>query len=328
MSPIGLSEILEALAPPGHPDLLVGVEHADDAGVYRLDGETALVVTADYITPPVDDPADFGRIAAANSLSDVYAMGGRPLTAYNLVGFPAGVLPPQVLGEILRGALEKVREAGAVLTGGHTTDNAEPIFGLAVNGLVHPERVWRNHTARPGDALILTKTIGSGVLFNANKKGLLSAPQREQLVNRLARLNRYAAEALTRFQVNACTDITGFGLAGHAYEMAFGGNLTFRFHTARIPVMEAVEEAYAQGVSTGANKENRSYAGKSLAFTAQVPSWREEVMYDPQTSGGLLAAVPADQAQEALAAVHAAGDTDAVLVGQVEAFHGHHLVFE
>lgn len=327
--------MLARLAPPTHPNLLVGVNTADDAGVYRLSDDLALVITADYITPPVDDPYQFGQIAAANSLSDIYAMGGRPITAYNLVGFPVGELPLDVLGEILAGALQTVVEAGAVLAGGHTTDDLEPKFGLAVNGLVHPDKIWRNNTAKEGDVLILTKPIGSGVIFNAAKKGLVSPADLKRVVENLIHLNKTAAEVLARYTVHAVTDITGFGLAGHSMEMAIGAGLTFHFELGDIPVMAGVKGAYDEGVSTGANKENRAFVHQAFRMDSTLPDWRKEIIFDPQTSGGLLAAVPQAQARDVLRDLHAHGVALAAVVGHVSPLEdrptpntGHtHLIF-
>ena len=226
------------------PNLLVGFETSDDAGVYRLGEDTAIVVTADFITPPVDDPFTFGRIGAANSLSDVYAMGGRPVACLNLIGFPSEDLGPEVLHGIVEGALSKITEAGAVLAGGHTTNDDEPKFGLSVTGVVHPDRYWRNAGARPGDALILTKPIGSGVIFNANLKGLLSREALEETLAVLTELNRTAAETLARFDVHAATDITGFGLAGHALEMARGSGVTLEIDVDSVPTLPEALEMY------------------------------------------------------------------------------------
>jgi selenide,water dikinase len=212
----------------------VGFDTHDDAAVYRLDEKTALVLTADLITPPVDDAFQFGQIAAANALSDVYAMGGRPIACLNLVGFPSDKLDAAVLQQIIAGALSKVTEAGAVLAGGHTTEDEEPKFGLSVTGLVHPEKVWTNSGARPGDVLLLTKPIGSGVLFNANRKGWVSAAAMATCLEALVTLNRVAAEVLSGFEVHAVTDVTGFGLAGHGLEVAQGSGVTLRIETGTV----------------------------------------------------------------------------------------------
>jgi selenide,water dikinase len=302
--------------------VLVGFDTYDDAGVYRLDEETALVMTADFITPPVDDPFLFGQIAAANALSDVYAMGGRPLACLNLVGFPGDKLEPEVLHRIVAGALDKITEAGAVLIGGHSTDDEEPKFGLSVTGLVHPDEVWTNAGARAGDALILTKPIGSGVLFNANRKGWVSREALDACLATITRLNKTAAEVLRGFDVHAVTDVTGFGLAGHAYEMAEGSGVTLRLEIDAVPLMREALAMYERGMTTGVNAVNREMVTAQTRFERRLPAWHEEIFLDPQTSGGLLAALAAADVEAALAALREAGVGEAARVGTVEAFDG------
>ena len=310
------------------PNLLVGFETSDDAGVYRLGEDTAMVVTADFITPPVDDPFTFGQIGAANSLSDVYAMGGRPVACLNLIGFPSDDLGPEVLHGIVEGALSKITEAGAVLAGGHTTNDDEPKFGLSVTGLVHPDRYWRNAGARPGDALILTKPIGSGVIFNANLKGLLPREDLEETLSVLTALNRTAAETLARFDVHAATDITGFGLAGHALEMARGSGVTLEIDVGSLPTLPRALEMYEHGVTTGANAENREQVGEAALYEKELPGKQGEILVDPQTSGGLFAAVPETQAAAAVEALHEAGVEAACIAGRaVDLSPPHYLVF-
>ena len=298
--------------------MLVGFQTSDDAGVYRLTDDLALVTTADFITPPVDDPYIFGQIAAANAIGDIYAMGGRPVTCLNLVAFPSGTLPPEVLQQIVAGALDKITEAGAVLAGGHTIEDDEPKFGLAVNGLVHPERYWSNSAARPGDVLILTKPIGSGVLFNANIKGMVSAAALETCIGHLTTLNRVACEVLQGYPVRAATDVTGFGLAGHAYEMARGSRVTLTIHLDQLPIMPEALDMYRRGVTTGVNAHNRAMVKTSIAFRGDWPDWHREIVFDPQTSGGLLAAVDPAQSEAALKALHQAGVKAASRIGTVE----------
>ena len=298
------------------PNLLVGFETSDDAGVYRLGDDTAMVVTADFITPPVDDPFTFGQIGAANSLSDVYAMGGRPVACLNLIGFPSDDLGPEVLHGIVEGALSKITEAGAVLVGGHTTNDDEPKFGLSVTGLVHPDRYWRNAGARPGDALILTKPVGSGVIFNANLRGLLSPQALEETLAVLTELNRTAAETLARFDVHAATDVTGFGLAGHALEMARGSGVTLEIDVDSLPVLPQALEMYERGVTTGANAENREQVGEAALYEKELPGKQGEILVDPQTSGGLFAALPEAQAAAAVEALQEAGVEAACIAGR------------
>ena len=305
----------------------MGFQTSDDAGVYRLDADRALVLTADIITPPVDDPHLFGQIGAANSLSDVYAMGGRPLACLSLVGFPSTVLPPEILEGITAGAVDKIAESGAVLVGGHTTDDAEPKFGLSVTGLVHPERIWRNSGALEGDLLILTKAIGSGVLFNANLKGWVSTQAMERCLAIATTLNRAAAESMADVEVHAATDISGFGLAGHAMEMARGSGGLVEITASEVPIMEEALRMYQKGVSTGANAANRELIRRVTRFEHQLPSWHEEVFVDPQTSGGLLFAVaPRDEAV-ALRRLRDVG-VEAVTVGRVSPYvEPYHLAF-
>ena len=297
--------------------LLVGFENSDDAGVYQINEDTALVVTADFITPPVDDPEIFGEIAAANAISDVYAMGGVPLTCLNLVCFPSKKLSPDVLQGIIRGALKKIRESGAVMAGGHTVDDEEPKFGLAVTGLVHPDKVWRNGGALPGDKLILTKPIGSGVLLNANLKKLVSKSALDKCLDSMRELNASAARVLSEFSVHAATDVTGFGLAGHGLEMARASGFTLEIEFDRLPILDEAALMYKKGITTGSNATNRKAAGDQIEFADSLDKTSAELMFDPQTSGGLLVAVHPDQCETALTALHKAGVSSARCIGQV-----------
>jgi len=294
--------------------------------VYRLNDETALVLTADIITPPVDDARVFGRLAAANSISDIYAMGGRPITCLNLIGFPEGKLDEQVLHDIIAGALEVITASGAVLAGGHTTEDDEPKFGLAVTGLVHPDEYWANAGAQPGDVLILTKPIGSGVIFNANLKGLVSDAAMTACIETLTRLNGDAAEAIRPFAPHAVTDVTGFGLAGHSFEMAHGSEATLEIEVDRLPIFDEALEMYRRGINTAVNLGNRLMIEPYTRFERQLDRPHEQILVDPQTSGGLLAAIEGARADDALAALATAG-IDAVRIGQVHTLGEHHLVF-
>lgn len=297
---------------------MVGFETSDDAGVYRLNDEQAIVVTADFITPPVDDPFVFGQIGAANSLSDVYAMGGRPLTCLNLIAFPSQYLGPEVLHGIVEGALSKITEAGAVLAGGHTTDDDEPKFGLSVTGVVHPERYWSNSGAQAGDVLLLSKPIGSGVLFNANLRGWVAPDSMRTCIESLVQLNKAACEVLQRFSVHAATDVTGFGLAGHAFEIARGSEVCLRVVAADVPTLPEALAMYERGVSTGVNTANRALVKDAMRCGDELSSAQRELLIDPQTSGGLLVALPAAEADEALQALHDGGVSGARLIGTVE----------
>ena len=309
-------------------NLLVGFETSDDAGIYRLNDEVAIVTTADFITPPVDDPYLYGQIGAANSISDVYAMGGKPLTCLNLVGFPSDKLEPEVLHGIIEGALSKITESGAVLAGGHTTDDEEPKFGLAVTGIVDPNNYWRNIGAKPGDVLILTKPIGSGVIFNANLKGWVSPSALEECINIITALNKDAAEVMGNFEPHAVTDITGFGLAGHALEMARGSDVTLEIQVSDVPIMNQALDMYQKGMSTGVNAANRALIQDFTRFEKTLPSWHQEIFVDPQTSGGLLVAVSESVGQNLLKALHSRGIENARLIGQVTPLvESKHLIF-
>ena len=296
---------------------MVGFETNDDAAVYRMTDEIALISTVDYITPPVDDPHWFGQIAAANSLSDVYAMGGKPLTALNLVMFPSKKLDIGLLKEILRGGSDKVKEAGASMAGGHSVDDNEPKYGLAVTGWVHPDRVLTNKGCLAGDALVLTKPLGTGVLFNAGRSGKLPYADLEAILPQVAALNGTAMEAALNFEIHACTDITGFGILGHSLEMAKGSGLQIDLIFDRLPFYPNALRMYQKGENTGSNKANRRLAQGFWEAAANLTAEEEELLFDPQTSGGLLLAVPADQCDGLLAGLKKAGVESAVRVGEV-----------
>jgi len=293
----------------------VGPETADDAGVYRIAAELALVETVDIITPLVDDPFTFGRIAGANALSDVYAMGGRPVTALNLVFFPACTLPGEVLAAILAGGQSTLAEAGVCLVGGHTVEDEELKYGLAVTGLVHPERVVRNSTARPGDRLLLTKPLGTGIVSTALKAGMADAATVAEATRWMTGLNRAAAEVMVTSEASAATDVTGFGLIGHGAEMALGAGVTVRFRLGQIPVLDAVAGLVRDGLVPAGCYRNRDHFGLRVAAPGIDPD-RLLPLYDPQTSGGLLIALPPPGAAAFLAAAAAAG-LFAVAVGEV-----------
>jgi len=307
------------LRQPSDPNLLVGIETADDAAVYRLTNEIAMINTVDFITPPVDDPYWFGQIAAANSISDIYSMGGRPLTALNVVMFPSMHLDTGVLKDILRGGHDKVVEAGACLVGGHTVEDEEPKYGLCVNGVVHPERIITNAGSRPGDALILTKPLGTGVLFNAVRSGKFPFKDLERdVLPMVAALNGPAMEAALKFEIHACTDVTGFGIAGHLLEVALGSHLRVVLRYSDLPLYPSVLDMYRKGETTRSNRENRKMTGEKMKIRVSLSEIQQEVLYDPQTSGGLLLCVPNTEAEALLAALSAAGVQSAVCVGEVE----------
>ncbi len=297
---------------------MVGFSGSDDGGVYRIDDDTALVVTADFITPPVNDPYLFGQIAAANAISDIYAMGGKPLVCLNLVAFPSEKLPQDHLHQIVAGALDKITEAGAVLAGGHTIEDDEPKFGLSVTGIVHPDKYWANKGVEPGDVLILTKAIGSGVIFNANLKGWVSKAALDACIDTIRALNRRAAEIMADFDIHAATDVTGFGLAGHGFEMARASGVSLVFDVAAIPTMDEALAMYRKGMRTGVNSQNRHLVENHTRFEIELPAWHREIVYDPQTSGGLLVAVPESQGKTLLNELHRAGVTQAQVVGSAK----------
>ena len=293
----------------------MGIDTADDAGVYRLNDETALIQTLDFFTPIVDDPYLFGQIAATNSLSDVYAMGGKPLTAMNIVTFPICRLAPEVLLAILSGGQQKIAEAGAVMLGGHTIDDDEPKYGLSVTGVVHPDKVLTNAGARPGDALILTKAIGTGVLYTALKAELFPAGVAAAAAS-MTQLNRYAAEVMTRFPVHACTDITGFGLLGHAFELAAGSAVDLELDSRAVPLLPDAAEAAGMGLVPAGAYANRDYLNQ-VEFRPEVPVNLQDLLFDPQTSGGLLISLAEDLAADLLTELHAAGVAVAARIGRV-----------
>lgn len=274
-------------------NLLVGIETSDDAAIYKVTDDIALIQTVDFFTPIVDDPYMFGQIAAANSLSDVYAMGGEPKIALNIVGFP-NCLDPSVLGEILAGGADKVKEAGAVLVGGHSVQDDEPKYGLCVSGFVHPDKIFKNYGCKPGDVLILTKQIGNGIVNTAIKAEMASERAIKEVTVAMASLNKKAKEVVENHQVNACTDITGFGLLGHCVEMAVASDVTFELHVKDIAYFEdAISYAKMGLVPAGAYK-NRGYSGKQVDMS-QVEEQYVDLLYDPQTSGGLLISVPPEE---------------------------------
>jgi len=312
-----LDKALKPLPLERHPRLLVGTETADDAGVFKLSEEMALVQTVDFITPIVDDPFLFGQIAAANSLSDVYAMGGKPLTALNVIGFPRLSLDLSILTEILRGGLEKIHEAGAVLVGGHTVEDAELKYGLSVTGTVHPRKILTNKASQAGDVLVLTKPIGTGIISTANKAEMADAEYLRGAAESMARLNQKEAEAMAQCRVHACTDITGFGLLGHVSEMARGSGLTFRLFYSRIPLLRGAKEYSGMGMVPGGAYCNQTHFGPEVSFSERVPEMEKVILYDPQTSGGLLIAVPRAEGEKLLRIIGEKGIGEASIIGEV-----------
>ncbi len=297
--------------------MLVGFNTSDDAAVYRLSDQIAIVSTVDFITPPVDDPYWFGQIAAANSLSDVYAVGGRPLTALSLVMFPSKILDKGILREILRGGNDKVIEAGASMAGGHSVDDNEPKYGLAVTGTVHPDKILTNCGARDGDALILTKPLGTGVLFNACRSKKLVFKDIELILPQVASLNAKALNAALHFDIHSCTDITGFGIVGHSLEMAIGSGVEIDLFYKELPQYPYALDMYRKGETTGSNKANRKLSEGRLEITTRLSKEEEEFLFDPQTSGGLLLCLPEYQAGQLANELRNVGVETVGRIGQV-----------
>jgi selenide,water dikinase len=318
IAPAVLSELLAKM--PGFPlppELLVGTAHSDDAAVWRLNDSQALVATTDFFLPVVDDPFDFGRIAATNALSDVYAMGGRPILALAIVGMPVGRLSLATIARILEGGASVCAAAGIPLAGGHSIDAAEPIYGLVALGLVHPDRVGRNTGARPGDALVLGKPLGTGVMSGALKKGMLGEAAYRLMLDTTTRLNTPGPELAGMDSVHALTDVTGFGLAGHALELARGAGCGITIDWRRVPVMDGVRDLLAQGCATGASGRNWASYGASVALSEGFAETERALLTDPQTSGGLLAACAPSAVAEVLGLFAAHGFAHATVIGEV-----------
>jgi selenide,water dikinase len=295
------------------------MERAEDAGVYKLTDDLAVIQTLDFFTPIVDDPYSFGQVAAANALSDVYAMGGRPLTAMNIVCFPIKTMDISVLKEILAGGLEKVHEAGAILVGGHTVEDAELKYGLSVTGVIHPEKVVLNTGARAGDKLILTKPLGTGIISTAIKSGVASASAEARIVKSMATLNRKAAELMQEAGVSACTDITGFGLLGHASEMIDGSDVGMVIHSAAVPLFPEAREYAERGMTPGGLQRNRDFRANMVTIAKTTPDYLADILFDPQTSGGLFISVAPEKARKLLERMRQEGIEEAALVGEVVA---------
>lgn len=312
---------------PQHPDLLVGIETSDDAAIYKINDNIALIQTVDFFTPVVDDPYTFGQIAAANALSDIYAMGGEPVLALNIVCFP-DCLDPAILSEILRGGQDKVIEAGAVLAGGHSVSDDEPKYGLSVAGFVHPLKIMANNQAKPGDVLILTKPLGVGIINTAIKAEMASEKASCEAVLSMTTLNRIGKEAMQNIsEVHSVTDITGFGLLGHAIEMAAGSNVTFRIKSNNIPYIDAAKEYANIGLIPAGAYKNRDFFGKRAFISEHVPTFLEDILYDPQTSGGLLISVAKEGSKQLLENLNVSPVTFAC-IGEVEAFSEKYVIVE
>ena len=295
--------------------MLVGTETSDDAGVFRLRPDLAIVNTVDFFTPIVDDPYVFGQIAATNSLSDVYAMGGEPKTAMNIVCFPKGKMEMEVLGEILKGGADKVKESGAVIIGGHSIIDEEIKYGMAITGVIHPDKIFRNVGVQEGDALILTKPLGTGIITTALKKGKASKESIDEAVAFMTTLNAAASAVMCKYPVHACSDVTGFGILGHALGMASGSGVTLVIESQKLPIMHRAPRLAEKGYITGGCKRNRDYLKDKITVEKSLPEGIVEVAFDPQTSGGLLIAVAKRLAAKLIEDLQAAGVTTATQVG-------------
>jgi len=309
--------VLGSLPRAPHPDLIVGVETSDDAGVFRLREDLAIVNTVDFFTPVVDDPYTYGQISATNSLSDVYAMGGEPKTAMNIVCFPQSGIDKEILAEILRGGVDKATEAGVVVVGGHSVADEEIKYGRAVTGVIDPRRVVRNVGAQVGDVVVLTKPLGTGILTTALKRAHLREEEYAAAVTSMATLNDKAAQVMLRHTVHACTDITGFSLMGHACEMASGSGVTLRLHASALPLLPGALRLALEGYITGGCKRNRSYLADKVRAASSVAQDLDEVAFDPQTSGGLLIAVPGQESPALVRDLQAEGALAAAVIGEV-----------
>lgn len=307
--------------------VIVGLETSDDAAVYKIDEDKAMIVTLDFFTPVVDDPYLYGQIAAANSLSDVYAMGGDPVLAMNIVCFP-DCLSPDVLAEILKGGHDKVKEAGAILVGGHSVSDDEPKYGLSVTGMVHPKDVLTNANAKEGDYIVLTKPIGLGIINTAIKAGILDEETYLEATNVMKTLNKYAKEAMDKVDgINSVTDITGFGLLGHALEMAEGSELTIRLYSDKIPIIKGAKENAQMGIIPAGAYDNMNFIGDKVHFEKDIDQYLKDIMYDPQTSGGLLISLKKENKDKLLEALKDS-PTEYALIGQVTKKGEHYLIVE
>jgi len=299
------------------PNLIVGMERADDAGVYKLSEDLAIIQTVDFFTPVVDDPYRFGQIAAANALSDVYAMGGKPLTSMNIVCFPIKTMDISILREILRGGLDKIKEAGATLVGGHSVEDSELKYGLSVTGTIHPSKVLTNVGAEVGDRLILTKPLGTGIINTAIKAGMAEEESIEMVSNYMARLNNTASEVMQEIGARACTDITGFGLLGHACEMIQGTGKGIIIHGSNVPVFPGAENFARMGLVPGGTYRNRDFRIHQVDIDPTVSPYLLDILFDPQTSGGLLIAVPGKKAEKMVNRLKKRGIDEATIIGEV-----------
>jgi selenide,water dikinase len=308
---------LKTLPVKEDPNLIAGFEHGEDAGVYRVSDELALIQTVDFFTPVVDDPYLFGQVAAANALSDVYAMGGRPLTCLNVVCFPAKQMAVDVLQRILQGGLAKIHEAGAVLVGGHSVDDEEIKYGLSVTGIVHPDRVVTNGGAKPHDLLVLTKPLGTGIIATALKGEMASQDAVDKMTQTMTALNRRPSELMQEIGCHACTDVTGFGLLGHALEMARASRVGIVIHASTVPLLDGAMEYASMGLVPGGTGANREFVSCRVDLEGDLPSVSLDLLYDPQTSGGLLISLPPEKAKNLVKRLKREGWVSAAVIGEI-----------
>jgi selenide, water dikinase len=306
-------------------NLIVGVETSDDAAVYKINDEMAIIQTLDFFTPVVDDPYTFGQIAAANSLSDIYAMGGKPTLALNIVCFPT-CIPIDILGEILKGGADKVIEAGAITIGGHSVDDNEPKYGLSVTGFVHPDKVLKNYGCKLGDVLILTKPLGVGIINTAFKGGLASAAAYNQAVKVMTTLNKYAGEIIAAHKINACTDVTGFGIMGHCFEMAEASKVTLKLSKDKIPYIKEAKDYAEMGLVPAGSYKNRDYVKGKYELRNVLP-WMEDIIFDPQTSGGLLVSTSKEEAQKLMEQLSNL-ELKSEIIGEVFPYENKYIIVE
>ncbi len=318
MAPGDLDKALCGLSFPKDENVLVGLDRADDAGIYKISEDLALIQTVDFFTPIVDDPYHFGRIAAANALSDVYAMGGEPKTAMNLVAFPSKKMNASVLRGIIQGGIDKITEAGAVLLGGHSIEDNDIKYGLSVTGTIHPDRILKKGGIERTDRLILTKPLGIGIVNTAIKAGLASEKLKDRAICQMAQLNKTAAQVMRSFNVTACTDVTGFGLLGHLAEMVCGTGLCVRIDSNRVPILSEALQFADMGLIPTAAYNNRQFREQMIRFTPQVPRNLKDVLFDPQTSGGLLICVKAEQADDLVMALKDKGVLETADIGEID----------
>lgn len=312
-----LHQVLDMLPRVEDPRLLVGTATADDAGVFQLTDSVTVVQTVDVFTPGVNDPYQFGRIAACNSLSDVYAMGGKPLTALSIIGFPIESLPHEVMAEIIRGGMAVLAEAGAVLLGGHSINDEEVKFGLAVTGIIDSDKIMTNANAQPGDVLVLTKPLGTGIISLAHQIGIAPEGAMDAVTTSMTTLNRVAAELMVEHGANACTDVTGFGLLGHLCQMVEESGVTAEINSAQLPLFDGVLECAKKGSYSGANERNAESVDDRVMIADSIDKATRAVLFDAQTSGGLLASIPTENAERFLEHLHARGIDAATIIGRI-----------